>query len=1155
MPRTRRQVTLQEQESGVPASPPQSLPTATRPRRTTTRNTNNDNNNNNTAAAPLNPPNSTRGGPATRGGRIGKPRRLGRNRTQPPVTLDHDGPESSATDVDGTEASDSITQNEVTVQATPIPRNVPNDQNETGDREETNVESSGETQSPTDVSAHPVQVQDVTAQPVHGPTTPQERPESATSLAFKEILNISPQVPSFCPGLPTPNPVTPTVPSTPIPKPSIMAASPASVFSSPSSPLIKIAPKTLSPISPTQVYYMPSNPEYSQSLITIRMDHFQGSKDPVRPSKPAAFAVPSELVAPLCRYIESRATQGSDLSNLTTDHPAVNAIVHGEARYRPQLPSWHSQQSPPLPGSTMKDAFIRRAQRKRCLREVEEESATLKTENAKLKAIAAGELTEPPPKRTKTVPDMWTAEGQLMLGRTKEVEVDENGEVLDPTEVPSLRWGKSSHFLPSHFPVLMDTVDDTEWSERAHSQNDEARPIATVGESPYVAEEIPDTEGSALGGLFAESQAEIQPEQLPETPRGNRWGLSRFLPSAQSVTRYMPFSSRRTTTTPQHQAPQPEQPAQTEQAPQQLTHTETRVNASTSRSQREPERTDTVAGRGHRHPESTSNQQRLLTKQQWEEEKRIKRLRLQLRREAEALEKQKRAFELAKKDLAEKQNSAEVTETPGQKRKRIASPDVIPLPAGGGYGMVDEYFMADSSSDDEIVAQETPTKERPSKKARTSTPNDFIIASPFSARPYTGTLFTHPDAQQSPEDNVFDEANRPDGHPALNSTPPPGPTLIFKVPSPGSSDSDDDEDDEEDEIIERGQKAPSPSASAPAPKSILRNSASNLSQPRPAANSMSPSKSMVPPPRPVPGHATLPAAIMTAPSDALEKAREKALKHQPKQPSTLRESSRLSSSTVNSDPGDEGHVEEYDPANPAIVLSPSKAPALGQHDPPKEQVHTMPAVRRVSSVGLQQPVMQTVSEQLAVPKPSGKQAETIHDMSTHADNSLSSGAVAFSADERRHGLEDVEGISTSTSQKIKADLDDWWKQHGDDYVSSEGYKEFEDDLLAEEQELMDVPNADPYIQPRNIISAALDRIGADGLTDRGIQMDIEENWRPGDLERTQSDPENGMRVFFNRLVKNGVIEKGLADKVVAIGVPPGITQYLAGQEVMGPMAA
>ena len=712
----------------------------------------------------------------------------------------------------------------------------------------------------------------------------------------------------------------------------------------------------------------------------------------------------------------------------------------------------------------------------------------------------------------------------------------------------------------------MDWVDDTEAGERAHGQDEEASPVPTVGESPYAADEISDTEGPALGGLFAESQAQLQQEQLPETPRANRWELSRFLPSAQSVTRFIPFSSRRTTTIPQR-APQPGQPTQSEQTsqPEQITQTEARVTGSTSQSQREPERADTVAGPGHRHHQSTSNQQRLLTKQQWEEEKRLKRMRLQLRREAEALEKQKRAFELAKKDLAEKQKSVDVSQTPGQKRKRISSPDVIPLPAGGGYGMVDEYFMVDSSSsDDEMVAQETPTKERPSKKARTDTSDDCTFGSPFSARPYTGSLFTHPDAQRSPEDNVFDEASKPGEDPALDSTPPPGPTLTFKVPSPGSSDSDEDEDDEQDQITQRTQKAPSPSVLAP--KSILRNSATNLSQPRPAANSTSPSKSMVPPPRPVPGHATLPGPTMTAPSDALEKAREKALKHQPKQPSTLRESSRLSSSTVNSDPGDEGDVEEYDPANPAIILSPSKvskAPALEEQAPPTAPAFTIAPVRPVSPVGLQQPVMQAVSEppreqpheQQVVPKPSETQAEAIHDMSAGANDSSSSGAAAVSGEERRQVLEDAEHMATSTSQKIKADLERWWQQHGDDYVSSEGYKEFEDDMLAEEQELIDVPNGDPFIQPRNIISAALDRIGANGLTDRGIQMDIEDNWRPGDLERTQSDPENGMRVFFNRLVKNGVIEKDLADRVVAIGVPPGITKYLAGQEVMGPLAA
>ena len=445
MARTRRQVTLQEQESGVPASPPQSLPTAARPTRTkrnTARNNNNDSNN--TTTAPVDPPTLTRGGPVARGGRIGKPKRIGRGRTQPPPLLNQNAPESSTTDMEGIEASDSVTQTEPALQATPTARNVPDDHDRSENREEINVESSGETQSLSGESAHPVQVETVTAHPVHESTIPQERHESATSLTFMEILNISPRGPAFLPKHVTPKAVSPTVPSTPTPKHSLGAFSPASVSPSFSSPLVKPVTKAPTPISPRQVYYMPSNPERSHSLITVRMDYFQGSQDPVRPSEPAAFAVPSEIVAPLCRYIESRATQGSDLSKLTTDHPAVNAIVHGNARYRPQLPPWQSQQSPPLPGSTMKDAFIRRAQRKKGLRDLEEETATLKTENAKLKAIAAGETTEQTLKRTKTVPDPWTADGQLLLGRTKEVEVDENGEVLDPTEVPNLFWSESS---------------------------------------------------------------------------------------------------------------------------------------------------------------------------------------------------------------------------------------------------------------------------------------------------------------------------------------------------------------------------------------------------------------------------------------------------------------------------------------------------------------------------------------------------------------------------------------------------------------------------------------------------------------------------------------------------------------------------------------
>ena len=795
---------------------------------------------------------------------------------------------------------------------------------------------------------------------------------------------------------------------------------------------------------------------------------------------------------------------------------------------------------------------------------MEEETAALKAENAKLRDNATGgsrssllqvrkneafQPLESPQKRTKIVPDPYTDDGQLLLGRTKEIEVDEYGIAVNPMDEPSLRWSK---YIP--VPMIIRSlvsngiVEDEEVRKKA--QLEEARRIANLGESPYVAEENPSTDGPALGGLFAESQEQVGPEQVPETPRARGWGLSGLLPSARSITKYIPFSSRRAISTPQHQPTQP----------QRLAQTEPRVDAGSSQPQPDADATNTVAGPGHRRHQSTSNQQRLLTKEHSEEEKRIKKMRAQLRREAEALEKQKKDLEIAKKDLAEKQKLAETAQTPGQKRKRMPSPDIIPLPANGGFGLVDEYFVVDSSSDEDVTVQETPTKERPVKKARTGAPDDAVVGSPFRARPYTGTLFAHPDASRSPDDNAFVEPDRPDTYPASDITPPPGPTLVFKVPSPGSSDSDEDEDDEYEKINKPIQEASLPRVHET--RSILRNSTlhSSQSQQRATANSPSPSKTMAPPPRPSSGHATLPPGTAMPPSGALEKAREKALRHQPKQPSTLRESSRLSTSTVNSDAGDQADTDEYDPAHPATVPSPSKVSVLGQPATPTAPAFGQLAVSPTSPTGLQQPVLPAVSEQTheqqAVPSPSGKQAQTKNTVfaAAHADDARLSGQQV-PAKKQDENLDDAAQVIANSRAKIKADMDRYWEEHGDDYVLDDGYEEFEKEMIAEEQELMDGPNGNPYTQPQNIVSAAFDRIGVDGLSDRGIQTYIEDNWRPGDLERTQSDPANGMRVFFNRLVKNGDIERELADKVVAMGVPPGIVEYLAGQGVTGPVAA
>ena len=1146
MARTRRQITIQEQESGQPASPPQSLPTATRSgraRRTVIPS-------NNATAPPADPQSTTRAGPAIRGSRIGKAKKVVRGRVQRLEKSNQDIQESSSIDVGAPEASDSSTHREVAVQAIRTTQTVLDDDKGTEDLEDLDVEPPGETQFPSGVPAHPVQAQDMNAHPVQGTPNQQERRESATSQKFKDILGDKFRSPGPSPGSIEPNAIATNIPSSPTPEtppgsPALSRVPPLS-----SSPSPRLVPQASQPASEPTIFYVPNNPERSHALITLSMDYIQGSKDPVRPSKPAAFVVPSELVAPLCRYIESRARPGSDLSKLTTDHPVVNTIVKGDARYRPQLPSWQSQQSPPLPGSTMRDAFIRRAQRKRGFREMEDETAALKAENAKLKADAAGtlhsttpqkkrnhtsQLTETPQKRTKIVPDPYTADGQLVLGRTKEIEVDENGAAINPTDEPSLLWSKNTLS-----PTIMssvesnDSVDDVEATKKA--QLEEARRIVNVVQSPYAAEESPDTDGPALGGLFAESQEQVEQEQVPETPRARGWGLSKFLPSALSVTKYIPFSSRRTIPTPQHQQAQPQQTAQTEP----------RINAVDFQAQSEPPIAASVAGPGHRHHQSTSNQQRLLTKGASEEEKRIKKLRAKLRKEMAAFEKQKEEFENSKKDNAEQQTLAETAQTPGKKRKRMPSPDIIPLPATGGYGIVDEYFVVDSSSDEEDAAatQETPTKPRPSKKARTSIPDDSIVGSPFRARPYTGTLFTHPDALRSRQDeNVFVGSDKDDASSVVDSTPPPGPTLTFKVPSPGDSDSDDDEIN--------GQEQINKHSSVPETKSILRNSPlhSSQSQQRPTSNATSTSKSMVPPPRSNLGHATLPAVTAATPSGALEKAREKALRHQPKQPSTLRESSRLSTSTVNSDIGEEENVEEYDPAHPAIILAPNKAPVFGQ-----------PVTSLIPSPGHQKPVTQPVTDQSqnqqAVHGTSGKQAQNIFDITGAAstDDVLSNAQQDLPMKKQEVGLSSVEDFQANLSPKIKADMDRYWKEHGDDYLLDDGYEDFEREVLAKEHKTVDDPNQHPYSQPHNIISEALDRIGADSLADRGIQTAIEGNWRLGDLERTEKDPEKGMRVFFDRLVENGDIERGFADGVIALGVPPPITECLAGQGTMGPVA-
>ncbi|KAL9120911.1 MAG: hypothetical protein Q9187_002529 [Circinaria calcarea] len=226
----------------------------------------------------------------------------------------------------------------------------------------------------------------------------------------------------------------------------------------------------------------------------------------------------------------------------------------------------------------------------------------------------------------------------------------------------------------------------------------------------------------------------------------------------------------------------------------------------------------------------------------------------------------------------ENRRKAEGADATGKKRKRY-SPDVIPNPKGCSYGMDLDYF-GDSSSDDEAAEEDTPTK--PSKRARVSprnpsTPPRKPIGDLTKATPYTGITFA------DPRSNLFDN---------VNTSPPvvyiPTPSITFEVPY----DSDSFEEEESDDNVFGSPAQSHTDATA-------QNAISTIADPGP------------PPPRPNPSHATLPSTgPISSDTDALARARSQALRYTPRQPSGLRASSRLSSSTVASDIGNEQPLED-----------------------------------------------------------------------------------------------------------------------------------------------------------------------------------------------------------------------------------------------------
>lgn len=516
-----------------------------------------------------------------------------------------------------------------------------------------------------------------------------------------------------------------------------------------------------------------------------------------------------------------------------------------------------------------------------------------------IKHVIAAELIEPqndlsagiPPKGTvqKRVPDRFV-DGKLFLGRTKEIAVE-----IEP---------------------------------------------------PYADEETTASSNQELHGLSSATRSQVQQEPITETSRTRGWNFAGLLPTAQSVKNFIPFSTIRTISATGAAIP-PVLPTREEldiyrPNPNPIAFTQgpdLQGNAGDG-AQTEPhpgnydmdmhdapalEAAATgLAKRNHKE----RMQKLLLTKGQAEEKQQLKKMREELKAQTEKLAREKARLEKEKAEFEEKRAKAEAAQTerqvPGTKRKRLPSPDVGPPPPSVTYCLNYEDFSSDEEEDEGEEARAQ--RQTPTKRPRIDGP-DEIKGDRHNAQPYTGERFALLKTPTiSHGNNLFGkETSAEDADPPEFDRPKTGCSNTFKVPSPGDSGRENTELFlDEDDSIQNAHSAGAISSQSTFQTSPL---ASKQNQPRPAAgpSAAETSKSMAPPPRPSPSHASLPPTLPTfgRPAfvlDPVEKARQKALKHQPVTGSRLRESSRLSTSTIGSDAGDEPSPtsDEYDPKHPAI---------------------------------------------------------------------------------------------------------------------------------------------------------------------------------------------------------------------------------------------
>lgn len=557
-----------------------------------------------------------------------------------------------------------------------------------------------------------------------------------------------------------------------------------------------------------------------------------------------------------------------------------------------------------------------------------------------LQEVQDSRANEPRRKRTctKLIPDLYDEEGNLRLGRYKKVEFELDDEPeIEPSHTDTHEQAFGNSLTENNLPQQHEPASTNDQAPPSTKRTVKASKLTKITEDPYNGLEMPYI-NAPLEETFPVEQLQSQTQAEPETPRTRGWSLSNIIPS--SVSKFIPFSSR-PTASPAAPSPTPApselkvlDEARTEQEEDRKFIREF-SRAARKKKKRDTRNRNSMLGANFRsNPPTADFTPHHQVAKPGESHKSEEVLEQELRAEIEAEYKAKALAQSEKLTAALEKKVNEVNEhqqrverdrmkiaqhldeiIPGSKRKRMPSPEVIPNPLGASFGMdLDYFYISDADSDEQ---NETRVRRLKTKKARTSSQGAELIGGPtgnhempmettmartssHEAGLVGGLTSNNPKlmrraraeareaelARASTDNreasfmsqvgaqtittpssnsyrNVFELSQ------SAQTTPeyaPNGPTMTFKVPSPTSSDDD------------SGLDLESPQGIA-------------------APQSPSASKSSAPKQRPAPNYTATP-----TPSHLVEKARQKALMHQPKTGSSLRNASHLSPSTAASDP-------------------------------------------------------------------------------------------------------------------------------------------------------------------------------------------------------------------------------------------------------------